>query len=99
MGPRKIAYADMKFKKLPADARIFQGTSAQDKIPQRICPRRKLTYSGNRAMRSFAAEMEFALMFTPSEARAKEKAPKKRHARLDQWLISTMGSQGIVAVL
>jgi hypothetical protein len=89
----------MKFKKFPADARIRHGTSAHEINPQIICPRRRLTCSGNSAIKSFAAEMEFAEIFTPSEARAKEKAPKKRQARLDQWLISTIGSQGMVAVL
>lgn len=50
-------------------------------------------------MRSFAAEIEFALMFTPSDARAKENAPKKRAARESQWDISSIGSQGIEGVL
>lgn len=52
-----------------------------------------LTKRGNSAVRSFAAESEFAEMLTPSAARAKLNAPKKRHARLSQCEISAMGSQ------
>ncbi|KAF4214031.1 hypothetical protein CNMCM6457_007486 [Aspergillus fumigatiaffinis] len=95
MGPRKMAYADIKFRKLPADARIFQGTRHHDRIAQMICPRRRLMYCGASAVRSLAAEMELAEMLTPREARAKENAAKKRQARLVQWLISTIGSQGM----
>ena len=47
-------------------------------------------------MRSFAAESEFAEMFTPRAARAKEKAAKKRQAREGQWAMSAMGSQSRV---
>lgn len=55
--------------------------------------------SGASAVKSLAAERELAEMLTPSEARAKEKAPKKRQARLGQWAIRTVGSHGIEARL
>lgn len=99
IGPRKTAYADMKVRKLPADSRIFHGTRHQDKRAQRSWPRRMLIYCGASAVKSFAAEREFAEMLTPSEARAKEKAPKNLQARLGQWLIRTVGSHGIVGRL
>lgn len=84
IGPRKIAYADIKERKLVADARIFQGTRHHDNKAHRICPRRILIYRGANAVKSLAAEIELAEMFTPREASAKEAAPKKRHARLGQ---------------
>ena len=93
IGPRNTAYATMKFKNVPALARIFQGTSAHATTAHSSCPRRILTKRGNRAVKSFAAESELALMLTPSAASAKLKAPKKRHARLSQCEMSAMGSQ------
>src|SRR3712207_3479210 len=92
MGPRNTAYAAMKFKKLPALAKIFQGTRAHAKTAQSNCPLRIFTYWGKRAVRSFAAESEFAEMLTPRAARANEKAAKKRQARLGQLAMRAMGS-------
>ena len=71
----------MKLRKEPAEARIFQGTRAQDRTAQRSWPRRMLTKRGKSAVRSFAAESELAEMLTPRAARAKAKAAKKRQAR------------------
>lgn len=50
---------------------------------------------GAKAIKSLAAESEFADMFTPRLANAKERAAKNLHGRLLQLLISTVGSQGI----
>ena len=96
IGPRNTAYADMKLRKVPALLRIFHGTSAQAMTAHSSCPRRMLTYCGNRAVRSLAAESEFADMFTPSAASAKENAAKKRHEREDQCDIRAMGSHSRV---
>src|SRR5690242_13386485 len=93
MGPRKMAYATMKLRKLPALARIFHGTSAHATTAQMSWPRLMLTKRGNSAVRSFAADKEFAEILTPSAARAKLKAPKKRQARLSQCEIKAIGSQ------
>ena len=93
MGRRKTAYAFMKFRKLPALFRIFHGTSAHATTAQISWPLRMLTKRGNSAVRSLAADSELAEMLTPSAARAKLKAPKKRHARLSQCEIRAIGSQ------
>lgn len=93
IGPKKTAYATMKFRNVPALARIFHGTSAHATTAHSSCPRRMLTKRGNRAVRSFAADSELALMLTPSAASAKLKAPKKRHARLSQCEMRAIGSQ------
>src|SRR5580692_5729649 len=92
IGPRKTVYVAMKFKKLPADARIFQGTSAHARTAQSSWPRRILMKRGKSAVRSFAAESEFAEMLTPRAARAKENAAKKRQEREDQFAMSAIGS-------
>lgn len=52
-----------------------------------------LTKRGNNAVRSLAADSEFAEILTPSAASAKLKAPKKRHALLSQCEINAIGSQ------
>lgn len=61
IGPRKMVYPPRKAMNLAADARIFHGTKAQLPITAAISwPRRMLMYLGQKAMRSLAAEMEFA---------------------------------------
>ena len=50
---------------------------------------------GMRAIKSLAAESELAEMLTPSAARAKEKAAKKRAARLFQCATRAMGSHSM----
>lgn len=92
MGPRKIAYADIKLRKEPALARIFHGTSAQQMMAVSSWPRRMLTKRGINAIRSLAADSELAEILTPKAARAKEKAAKNRAARLSQWATRAMGS-------
>jgi hypothetical protein len=49
MGAMKTAYADMKFRKVEALARIIQGTIAQPPIRMaKMTPRRMLKYLGKR---------------------------------------------------
>lgn len=93
IGPRKTAYALMKFRNVPAEARIFHGTRAQHRIAQSSCPRLMFTYWGNKAVRSLAAESELAEILTPRAANANEKAAKKRAARDSQFSMRAMGSQ------
>lgn len=55
-----------------------------------------LTYLGNNAVKSLAADNELAEIFTPNAASAKEKAAKNRQDLLDQFDIKAIGSHSSV---
>jgi hypothetical protein len=75
----------MKFKKLPADSRIFHGTSTQLNKPNSSCPRLMFMYFGNKLEKSFAALRLFADIFTPRAASMNANPAKKRQDRLVLW--------------
>jgi hypothetical protein len=83
----------MKFKKDPAFSNIFQGTRAQLDKANGSWPRRMLMNPGNGAVRSLAAESEFADMLTPRAASRNEQLAKKRQALFVHFDINAMGFQ------
>ncbi len=93
MGPKNTLYADMKFRKPLAVAKIFQGTMTQAISAQMSWPRRISMYEGNSAARSLAAERLFAEILTPSAAREKAAAAKNWQARLGQLAMRVAGFQ------
>lgn len=97
MGPRKMVYPLRKARNFAADAKIFQGTNAQlPRTAARIWPRRMLMYLGQKAMRSLAAEMEFAemlipivTMIRPMAANAAAARPPEEPDAIQRLIIST----------